>query len=99
MQPDWCREVLTIRARDAACLFILENRVRGSISVSFGSTAARLQSFPDGFLFSGPRTSQYVQIGNAVPPVLGKRVAEALLEEKLKVDSFHEPAGELACAV
>ena len=41
--------------------------------------AARLQSFPDDYIFYGTKDSVYQQIGNAVPPVLGRAVAETIL--------------------
>ena len=39
---------------------------------------ARLQSFPDNFIFMGKKNKQLVQIGNAVPPFLGKAIGLAL---------------------
>ena len=49
--------------------------------------AARLQSFPDDFIFTGTKTAQLKQVGNAVPPVLGRAIASGI-KEKTFVDLF-----------
>lgn len=47
---------------------------------------ARLQSFPDDFIFEGKKNKQLVQIGNAVPPLLGKAIGLSIIHsiEELK---------------
>lgn len=48
--------------------------------------AARIQTFPDNYLFCGSRTAQYHQVGNAVPPYLAKQIAEIVKDVLKKID-------------
>lgn len=62
-----------LNARKSMWIHPVQNR---AVSIR---EAARLQTFPDDFIFKGTKDAQYQQVGNAVPPLLGRAVADQLL--------------------
>ena len=60
------------------CIHPFQNR---ALSTREG---ARIQSFPDDFIFFGSKTSKNLQIGNAVPPILGEVIGKQIRKSLLK---------------
>lgn len=96
MEPDLpARTLMAHLGKDSYSHIHYDSLQARTISVR---EAARLQSFPDGFAFSGTMNPAFRQIGNAVPPLLARAVAETIhttLRTAVK-DKLDEPAGAAA---
>ena len=79
MEPDKpARTLMAHLGKDSYSHIHYDNNEARTISVR---EAARLQSFPDGFVFEGPMNAGLRQIGNAVPPLMAKAIAEIMITE------------------
>lgn len=84
IESDWpSRTLLAHLGKDGYSHIHYDSDQARTISVR---EAARLQSFPDGFVFCGTMNPAFKQIGNSVPPLFAKALAEKMLNNLLNPD-------------
>ena len=91
MEPDKpARTLMAHLGKDSYSHIHYDSSQSRTISVR---EAARLQSFPDGFVFQGPMNPAFRQIGNAVPPLLARAIGSVMLSQLKNVKQQNEKTG------
>lgn len=76
LQPDKVCKTITAHMKFDCNMYIHPEQARGLTP----REAARVQSYPDDYFFRGAFTKTYMQIGNSVPPLLGRAIASVIAE-------------------
>ena len=71
LEPNRICKTITAHMKFDCNMYIHPSQARGLTP----REAARIQSYPDDYFFRGPYTKTYMQIGNSVPPLLGRAIA------------------------
>lgn len=82
-ENDLCRTITAHIAKDG--YWYIHPRQARTLTIR---EAARIQSFPDDFRFSGPPSAAFKQIGNAVPPMVGQAIGSAVRKSLDSTDSI-----------